>query len=169
MPELRKVFDKHSFVWREMHNSSLSVLLPGTIQLPLGGQCNCSTALGTAEHEDPRGIENMDAAIAKLREKGWSGAKIERWRVDKERAATRRKEHLHHLMDNELQLWVKLIEDLLLRELTPSFALILHFYNGSIDHERIPISGMRRILLAELSANQLAQLERDVLYEFAPR
>jgi hypothetical protein len=167
-PELRRLFSEHSFGWHEMHNSSLSLLLPDSIQLlPLGDQCNCSTALGAADQKDPRGIDDIDAEIAKLREKGWSDAKIQRWHLDKERAATRRKEHLHHGVKNELQTWVNLIRDLLSRMLIPRFALILHFYDGPLDDEKISVSATRRIPLAELSANALAHLERDVLYKFA--
>src|SRR5579884_1048952 len=136
-PELRTIFSEYSFGWHEMHNSSLSLLLPDSIQLlPLGNQCNCSTALGAADHQDPREINDIDAEMSQLRAKGWGDAKIQRWRLDKERAATRRKEHLHHGMDDELQTWVNLIRDLLSRKLIPRFALILHFYDGPLDDEK---------------------------------
>src|SRR5688572_29469897 len=88
-------------------------------QLPAGdryflttrGYCDCGTSLGslTRQCEAPRSPEDE---VRKLKRKGWSEAKIERWRAEKlaagERARDRQEAMAQH-MSEDAESWAALL------------------------------------------------------------
>jgi hypothetical protein len=49
---------------------------------------------------------------------------------------------------------------------TRRLGLLLHWYHGSVDNERINILGKEKIKIQELKPEQLMKMKEDVIYEF---
>lgn len=131
--------------------------------------CDCSTDLGEALRIDST-LRPPDRAreTKKLQKKGWGAAKIERCLTERQieferrRAeAEKRKERPH-----DAQRWCDFIHAALEAGAARSIGILLHFYSGGLDSERIRIGGRRILPASELTARSLSELEEDVLYEF---
>ena len=73
----------------------------------------------------------------KLAKKGWSQAKIDRWLSDRARTDDRAGERRHANTPDSLTLWSRIIADLLATPGVKHAGLLLHFYSGDVDSERI--------------------------------
>jgi hypothetical protein len=162
MPRLRELCATQGFDCEPIKNKSLNAVIPEGCQFrPVGGCCNCDTALGWASNQNSESPD-LETEISKLKRKGWSEAKISRWRKDKERTPLHKKEYA----DRYLNRWDKFISEVLTTQSAKEFALVLHFFNGRIDTEHIPIKRAEQVSLNGLSVDKLAHLEWDVLYKF---
>jgi len=97
------------------------------------GHCDCGTALAYSDIEERNQPEQ---AVAKLKAKGWSLAKIDRWLAAKQKAASKapRVEPI-----DSVAFWATLARDLK-QELSPtSIGLLLHFYSDGIGEEKFPV------------------------------
>lgn len=123
------------------------------------GHCDCGTALGAlgrAESKLERRKSAADNEESKLRRKGWSEAKIKRWKEQKS-------EHLAKPKSTpEATDWEDFLKELLSSRQTPFVGLLLHWYSGPIEG-RIELQGREA---ANLSAEILGRMQEDVLYEF---
>lgn len=168
IPVLSGICEKHGFSVQEMNNSSLATFVPGSFQfLPIGGMCNCGTALRRIDSDDVRNPHDLTHEIEKLKQKGWSGAKIQRWKAEKERAANSKRESKETGRQEELRSWEGLIKELLSSRVVDQFNLIYHMYGGSVDDERIGVQRLETIVLNKVNTERLAQLDKDVLYRFS--
>jgi hypothetical protein len=123
--------------------------------------CDCGTALGN-ERAALMASPDPEAEIPKLRKKGWSQAKIQRWLEDKARRPDRRVER------NELELaqWMALIPDVLESDVVNRIGVFVHFYNERFGADII--RRKERIPLDRLSPDLLVSMADDTLYEFVP-
>src|SRR5687767_2907352 len=123
------------------------------------GHCDCGTVLG-------RGfIGNLytkepESEIPKLRKKGWSEAKINRWLEDK----TRKPDPLDIRREEELARWMATIQDVLTSGIATSLGLFVHFYNEGFDADII--KRVERVRLTDLTPELLLGFADDTLYEF---
>jgi hypothetical protein len=132
------------------------------------GQCDCGTPLG-ARSAAPADDPPSDRELAKLRKKGWSAAKIERWLGERRLARDRRarKNAAHDAsLGPALEGWVAFLRAVLEAGDVASVGLLLHWYRGGVDSERIRLASRRGVPLRELSADLLLGIEEDVLYDF---
>jgi hypothetical protein len=97
-----------------------------------------------------------DNEESKLRRKGWSETKLKRWKEQKAERLTKSKSAL------DATNWQSLLNDMLNSYQTPFVGLLLHCYNGPIE-EHIDLQGRE---VASVTAENLAQMQEDVLYEF---
>ena len=129
--------------------------------------CDCGTALGSLNHQGAAKKSSYDRELMKFRKQGWSEAKIQRWLEQKEQTKER-----HQREDEarakgggpELDRWIEFLNDLISGP-SPRFGLLLHWYRGSIDGERIKIKRRERVRLSEVNPERLMKIEEDVLYE----
>jgi hypothetical protein len=158
--------------WEQIHNPSVAkALLPGeTYFFTTRGMCDCGTDLGSAHRIDATlRRPDHDREAKKLRKKGWGAAKIERRTKDRQADFERRQAEADARKDQppyHAQLWCDFIHAVLDAGAARSIGILLHFYSGRIDSERIPIAGRRSLNAVELTAGFLLELEEDVLYEF---
>ena len=163
LPQLRQLCQKHGFDVNPMNNASLRTMMPDGYQfLPVGGSCNCDTPLGYALSATSP-AHNLGDEISKLKRKGWSLAKIERWKRDKERSPQQKKDQ----KETELRQWEHWIREVLDTKLAKSITIVLHFYGAGIDAERIPIKSIEKVRMDALGVHKLAHLEPDILYQFS--
>lgn len=161
---LAPIMEKYGRQLRPQPNSSIEEQLRAGERyfFTTRGPCDCGTALGAlvgAEKSIEQRKEAVEKEEQKLRRKGWSQAKLERWRTQKQghRARPRR--------SDEPTEWVALVNDILNSRHTSSFGLLLHWYNGPLEG-RIQLSARNVVKLVQVSPELLGRMQEDVLYEF---
>ena len=151
---------KHGRNWLSMSNKYVARYLDDGEQyfFTTRGHCDCGTSLGSsivAEKDESKQSKQLE----KLRRKGWSETKIDRWLKDKEKARSNRREP-----ENDAAIWVALIGEILESTDAKYVGLLLHFYSGDLDDEQIVVSRVEDVPLLELSEDRLRSINEDVLY-----
>jgi hypothetical protein len=129
--------------------------------------CDCGTELGAGFDEPER--PTLEKDLRRLRRKGWSQAKIEKWLANKSRASSARSRAVQgHAERNGLsaEIWVRRIRVALEGNSTRRLGLVLHDYEQAVSSESVSLVGKKRVRLDELSVECLLGMERDRLYEF---
>ena len=137
--------------------------------LTSGKYCDCGTALGSLNRPGANTHLSYERDLKKFRKQGWSEAKIQRWLEQKEQTRERHDREDKALAkggDPELESWVGLFNSLLKSKLARKVSLLLHWYSGSIEGERIRIQRREKVRLSEVTSERLMRIEEDVLYEF---
>jgi len=156
----------------------LAQLKPGeTYHRLTRAACDCGTALGSlAFGTEGRGRTdgNLERKMKKLRDKGWSQAKIERWLSQHEKADDRRRkaadEATLRLREGGMftaRRWIEVLAELVSSGYASSVGLLIHWYSGTVEGERIVITKRQPVSLAKVNAEFMMNMEHDVLYEFA--
>ncbi len=133
------------------------------------GHCDCGTAIGSLNHSNAGKSVSYERELNKFRKQGWSEAKIQRWLEQKEQTKERHQredEARAKGSTSELNQWVDFIGDLLESGKARRLGLLLHWYRGSIESERIKILGREKVKLIELNPERLMRMKEDVMYEF---
>ena len=160
--------------WIEYENSFLRPQVPRGERLVFTthGHCDCDTVLGRRRCEDFRtrpGISQKD--LKKLRKKGWSEAKIERWKQEVSHTIDRNKALRQEQFESrrpEAEVWLNFIRDAMAAANAPHLGIFLHFYNdGGMEDEKIRLSRSERLDLTDVSPDFLMDVEQDVLYLFS--
>ena len=124
--------------------------------------CDCGTALGALGRTESE-LESRKSAIddeeQKLRRKGWSAAKINRWKEQKSRHLARPKDAA------DTTDWQALLTEMCQSGQTPYVGLLLHWYDGPIEG-RVELRGRESVKVKNLGSETLSRMHEDVLYEF---
>ena len=129
-----------------LQNSRMQgVLQPGEIYIHPGSKmCDCGTSLGGLGR---RPVENRVSRErkARLRKKGWSDAKFQRW-LEQQRQTSDRKERIKTAMADAVagcdpDGWGGIMRGLLNGLQLPYVGLLLHWYSASLDSEVIRSKG----------------------------
>jgi hypothetical protein len=165
------IFESHKLGFKLIANRHIAEQIESgnSYILTTRGQCDCGTVLGSHNNADDHGSVGSDRELKKLRKQGWSEAKIQRWIEQKEQTKVRNvlKEEADAQADLPLaEHWIRFITDLLESGYTSKFGLLLHWYHGGVENERIQIQSTEKVTLTELSPGQLTRMKEDVLYEF---
>lgn len=166
-----RIFSKHKLAFEKIANEFvLAQLNPNDVYVSTTrGHCDCGSALGSVRQDGRDDTQNFEDEVVKLRAKRWSEGKIQRWLEQKEQ--TKEKQ----LREDEARIttgipganyWHSFISELLLSRCTNKVGLLLHFYKGSVEGERVKITTRKRIPVEEITPQQLLEMEYDVLYEF---
>ncbi len=155
-----------------LHNPHVEAQLPPTVRyyLTTTGHCDCGTALGSTNRE-LRSQPKPDTAkqIAAFQRRGWSATKIARWLEQQasteSRAARVQRDHAHQRTP-EADEWLQFVQAVLTSGGADSFGLLLHWYSGGLDSERIELSERQSIRSGALDTAFFLGLSEDVLYEF---
>ncbi len=128
------VLRRHGRQAKPINNASVSgALVPGEAQfLTTVGHCDCGTALAPTVIDR---AERRTEQIAKLAKKGWSQAKIDRWLSDRVKADDRADERRHANTPDSIDLWSRIIADLLATPGVQHAGVLLHFYSGDVEDE----------------------------------
>ncbi len=126
--------------------------------------CDCGTAIGGAVRggaSSPPG----KAKLKKLRAKGWSETRIERWKREREAAVGRKHQSSFANQGEERDLWWSFITAVLESNLTRHLGLLKHWYSSDVFKEDFPFS-THQLTIQNREADYLADLSEDVLYVF---
>ncbi|MFL9449575.1 hypothetical protein AB0758_00275 [Tolypothrix bouteillei VB521301_2] len=146
-------------------------------QLPLGeyyvlttrSQCDCGTVLGSLYCETSSKLLADSSEIQKLKKKGWSEGKIQRWISEKEKIWEKNERMVQGNLERgkaEASVWLEFLTSVLESIPTKRISLLLHWYKRGIANERI---GFKRVVtqpISEVNAEYLLKIEQDVLYSF---
>ena len=136
--------------------------------LTSGKYCDCGTALGSLSNRVQDKAIDLEPQVRKLRKQGWSEAKIKRWLEQKEQTKERHLREDEALAKDgspELDRWIMLLTELINVRQIPIVGVLLHWYHGAVERERIKIQRRERFRLSEVTAGRLMKIEEDVLYE----
>ena len=175
LDSLRLIARDHALALTEVHNPHVaSQLQPGELYyLTTLGSCDCGTVLGSQLRLDRRSHakEPNEREIAALRRRGWSETKIERWLLQHSLTTARdtRGQRVHaEGRALEAGSWQQFLNEVLASGGTAFVGLLLHWYHGSIDGERIQIRQRRVIRQTDTTPDLLMHLPEDELYVFTP-
>ncbi|MBX9721691.1 MAG: hypothetical protein K2X81_09875 [Candidatus Obscuribacterales bacterium] len=161
------LLDKYDMSFKEVKTSFVGAQLESDRYVrATRSACDCDSVLGSAspQREAEQTTIPHSTNIEKLRKKGWSQHKIERWLSEKSGSLDRRQQQDKSKHDAELTQWCEFISALLLSGFTKRLGLLLHMYKGSIDDERIRIKRIEHLSLSEQLDNELLSMDEDVLY-----
>jgi len=168
------IFARHKLGFKEIENDSVRKYLEaGDLYiLTTRGHCDCGTVIGS-HYRDPQPAAEkkeqfLKRDIEKLKKKGWSQAKIDRWLKEAELTADKEKRGEELADEYEARFasdWVAFIQDILTSKVADRVGLLVHSYSGGLS-ARIPIAGKKQVNLKELNENVLLQMSEDVIYEF---
>jgi hypothetical protein len=168
---LAPIFEAHKMGFQQVSNHHLdSQLGSGQMYvLTTSGHCDCGTVLGCLNRPNGSVSKSPEHEIRKLRNKGWSEAKIQRWIEEKERT---NEKHLREDADRaraerpQANNWIGFITDLLKSGSIQRVGLLLHWYRGQVEDAGIKISAREKVRLEALTPKLLMGIKEDVLYEF---
>ncbi len=171
--ELQPLCNKHGMLFGPIENSFVRAQIPpGHYVRATQSVCDCGTPLGSlsAKHNSKSLAEGENAhaaSVAKLKKKGWSQAKIDRWLGEKETASERTSLQRANSSGADLKSWCEFILAYLKASEGEALGILLHWYHGSLDNEKISIQSIERIPLTEELEKNLLSMREDVLYLFS--
>jgi hypothetical protein len=163
------LLQEHGMRFKPIENPHVQTQIEGAQYLcATGSICDCSTVLGSGAADRARDDKDskFKHEVEKLRKKGWSQHKIDRWLADKLHAANRDVDSVAAKHEAELTNWCEFIQAFLAQGGTPSLGLLLHMYSGGLADEHIRIKKFEKLRLSEKLPALLTTMENDVLYTF---
>jgi len=131
--------------------------------------CDCGTGLGClASGNKKQGQSNraLTRRIRKFQASGWSQTKIDRWLAQHDETKSKRVRSTRDHYTSDVERWLNIISEILDSDKTPSFGLLIHWYSGELESERIQIQRRCKIRIKDASPDVMLHMEHDVLYEF---
>ncbi len=169
-PSLRRLADVHALALTPYANPSIdSQLIHGEYAFyATRAACDCGTELGAGgTSEPPEAGSSLDPDATRLRRKGWSDAKIDRW-IQQKTVASRnraRRARTHGTPETPGAAdWARFLGDALATGID-RVGLMLHWYKGDVRTEEIRFQ-RETVAANEISTALLRSIEEDVLYEF---
>jgi hypothetical protein len=136
---------------------------------PEGKHCDCGTELGSIKEPIVGRFARSD--IENLRRKGWTETKIQRW-VEQKKKIEARDERIHQVKRQYLESgeadpdgWIGIISEILDATNSKYVGVLLHWYSGSLENERISLSGRSRVSIGNGASQDLFAMNEDEIYE----
>lgn len=166
----RIVKSRHRELERYENSHISKFLRPGEfLAHPQGKFCDCGTALGSFHEVQPYRIPLKE--IEKLRKRGWTETKIKRWLQEKEKIDEREariQNQIKNHLDNDSpdpDGWLETSLKLLENSGEKYIGLLLHWYSGSLESERISISRRKKVRIGDNAGMELYKMKEDMIYE----
>jgi len=131
--------------------------------------CDCGTQLGLvsrADSSDSRRVEKSE--IDKLTKKGWTDTKIKRWLTDRGKTIEKDKVKYDNIVNGvhkDIENWIQYINQLFNETKITHFGLLLHWYSGGVESERIKLKDRKKIRITDIKPDTLLKIEEDVVYD----
>lgn len=167
LTKLKTIIKQYEMGFAPLINSSVIQQLPaGNLYFTATkAHCDCDTVLGCELQTESQDVsDNSD--IKRLRKKGWSQSKIDRWLTEKEQS--REAEKLEQKQKNkaEAQRWLGFIKDMLILGKVSHIGILKHLYGGDIEKEKFIICDTVNIGISQTTIDYLFTLKEDTLYMF---
>lgn len=163
LPALAPILKTHRQTLTPLSNPWVEAQLPAALAYSsaCGKHCDCGTAVGWLAQQDPL---EPGADATRLRRRGWSDARVQRWLEEKGRAHEKRfRDREGSTPHDEAEAWAAFIRALLIGGRLNCFGLLLHWYSGSPETERFRLRDTRT---ASPDAGAILRVEEDVLTLF---
>jgi hypothetical protein len=144
-------------------------LQPGEVlALATRGHCDCSSPVGSASNEsDDAAAAKVEADTRRMRRLGWSEAKIHRV-LDQKAGAAKRPKGAGGDGGAGLEEWAAFLRGARSHGNIERIGVFWHMYHGRIDDEDFRFVRARSRSISDLTLDDLARLQEDVLHEFTP-
>ena len=136
---------------------------------PAGKYCDCGTELGSIKGPLVGRIARSD--IEKLSRKGWTETKIQRW-IEQKKKVEARNERVHQVKRQYLESgnadpdgWIGAVSKMLDVANASYVGLLLHWYSGSLESERIPLKGRQNVSIGDGASQALFAMNEDEIYK----
>jgi hypothetical protein len=161
---LAAVAERHGRCLRPQSNPSVQRKLKAgeNCFLTTVGHCDCGTPLGA---HAASATDDTQAQVRKLHAKGWSEAKIARWREQRGEHQAKKAATARAASETGIAQWQGFLSEALTRSDTPYLCLLIHMYSGALDGD-IELSDRQPVKLREADTAFLDAMSEDVLYEF---
>jgi len=133
--------------------------------------CDCGTALassGTTERAAERKREGIEHKLDRLRRKGWSRNRIERWLAQVETDYDRHAKAKAEVAANEAREWCEWLRHALQEVRVEHVGLLVDDYDGLLDDaygaDEKPTPSLRDARLRDVDERFLENLDKGVLY-----
>ncbi|WP_041301708.1 hypothetical protein [Hirschia baltica] len=135
--ELTEVMKDYRRLISTIDNASVAdVLMTGEQQFLLSGKhCDCGTVLSFSQTKISD--EDFSKDLTRLKRKGWSQSKLDRWLKDRLKTSNRVSGGSG---PDSLSMWKDVVERLLNIEGINNVGILLHFYSGSVDDESFEVA-----------------------------
>ncbi|MEM7370895.1 MAG: hypothetical protein AAF587_19930 [Bacteroidota bacterium] len=130
--------------------------------------CDCGTSFGAFacyQHTHP---DTSLKDIKKLRKKGWSEAKIQKWLDNKARSKQkneRSEEWSKKTYEQDARVWIQFLTDLASENICGYLGLLFHWYRGGIESERIDIVQTHETGIDQLNEDAIFHFLEDHIYQ----
>ncbi len=172
---VRQVAETHGFKWVEIHNPSLEkYLITGErYYFTTQGTCDCGTSLAAAardaEASTPRDYNHK---LRQFRLRGWSQSKLDRWLAAKTDMNQRKHARLTKPSPGatpDLADWLRFLQATVGCGLVCEIGILVHWYNGGLETESIPIGGRASTPISVASEATLHAIREDTIHVFTAR
>ena len=131
--------------------------------------CDCGTSLGMlARAQSPDGLRVEIQELERLRRKGWSESKIQRWVADREKSIEKARSQFDSLANGKPSSadgWLRYFHGIFSDGSIRHMGLLLHWYRRGPETERIKIKKREVIRMGDLSSQILLSIDEDVIYD----
>ncbi len=171
---VRNIAKQFHLAWKPIElGRVVSKLKSGeTYYLTTAGHCDCGTVLGCLSNDRTKPSNDHKREIAKLRRKGWSQTKIDRWLHEKELAtakAERKDAQTARERQAEADDWIAFLGTVFSSGASASLGVLLHWCTGPIAGSNIELAERKIVAVSSLTPDDLLRMEEDCLYEFLNR
>ena len=168
--KVKPLLDKHAMSFQAIANTCVEAQLGGDrLVRATFSVCDCHSGLGTAGKGEVLPTAASDLAhVQKLKKKGWSEHKIERWLAEQNSSLERHQKDKRTKYDTELKAWRQFIEAMLASGAVKRMGLMLHTYHGLLEEEPISIKAREELALSESFEETLLAMDEDVIYMIWP-
>ncbi|MFC1745791.1 hypothetical protein ACFL35_17495 [Candidatus Riflebacteria bacterium] len=162
MDALNSIAGNYLLEWRVIENCFVTRQLSEEIFYLSRAKsyCDCGTVLGRGDERYT--VNHKD--LKKLRKKGWSQTKIERWISDKNKDLDKRASGKGNPETKE---WIEFINATIADTSIGKFGLLLHWYSsGSSETEHIKIKSIEKIHIKDVNPEFIMRIKEDTYYLF---
>ncbi len=128
--------------------------------------CDCGTNIGISTGSKMQTQRFQKSEIDRLKKKGWTQTKINRWLNDKKKNDEKIEQDNANLLNEksfELENWIGFFQALFSKPDIEYFGLMLHWYSKGLENENIKIIQQRKISYKKLTVIDLKTLVEDNL------
>ncbi|MCA9407946.1 MAG: hypothetical protein H6755_06380 [Candidatus Omnitrophica bacterium] len=169
---VQSILNEYEMSFDPINNSFVKNQMSDDMQYLLAtqGMCNCGTAIGSNKYSDNFDDE-IKKEIKKLKKKGWSDSKMERWKADKIKSHDKvgvdnaRYSGFKKLIGgNELTHWISFFNAMINEGKTDYVGILLHWYTGGLEDEEVEIADIIKTNLNRVNEDFLKNVKEDSLY-----
>ncbi|WP_299085406.1 hypothetical protein [uncultured Ruegeria sp.] len=159
---------RHGRRARPLENASLRKALQSDEHhfLTTVGHCDCGTVLSPGLNSIEKQNSQRSKNVARLRKKGWSATKIDRWIADRTKAEDRAEQQHQLNAPDTFELWTNVIHEVIAIDGVHQAGILLHFYSGHDEDEGIEL--VRKSVSVDDFTDQLRNIKEDQLLIAVP-
>ncbi len=169
--DINKVGQRYSITFEKCDNNFvISQLKESEVYIKKNSKiCDCGTELGMLKRMNlPETFRIEKSEIEKLNKKGWSESKINRWTEDRKKDVEKKRKQYNsraNELHTDIENWLTYLRNLFEQTSVSHFGLLLHWYKGGLENEKIKLNERRKVRISEVTEDILLNIDEDILYD----